>query len=133
MPGDAAVLSVQQAADVLHKQLRQSNKQLSKADIVQLLCAAGSAEPVPHKFDPALVAGLKDVLVTGTSFTLAQDGAPLWFAAAMGQLQLYEQAQDSPDLAAIMAASGALEEEYLRCACVHKLPRSACLQENGCM
>lgn len=117
MPGNAAVLSLQQAADVLHKQLLQASKQPSLADIVQLLCAAGSAEPEPRAFDPALVAGLKELLITGICFTLAQDGAPLWFAAVMGQLHLYEQARDSPVLADIADSSGVLAEDFLRCAC----------------
>lgn len=61
--------------------------------------------------------GLKDLLITGTCFTLAQDGAPLWFVAALGQLQLYEQARDSPVLANSTERSGILAEDFLRCAC----------------
>lgn len=37
MQGNPAVLSVQQAADMLHKQLLQASKHPSQADIVQLL------------------------------------------------------------------------------------------------
>jgi hypothetical protein len=109
---------MQQAADMLLQQLLQLNKQPTKADVMQLLCASGSPKFEPRAFDPVLVTGFKElltVLSSGRSLDIVKDGAPLWFAAALAQLQLVEQARDSPVLVDILASSGVLEEEYLRC------------------
>jgi hypothetical protein len=101
-----AVLSIQQAADLLHQQLLQPNKQPSMADVVQLLCRAGSLGPELRTFDPALVTSLRDIITAGLKIDLAKDGAPLWFAAALAQLQLVELARDSPVLADIFRGAG---------------------------
>lgn len=117
--------SVQQAADTLHQQLLQPNKQPSSADIVQLWSAAGSLDAEPRPFDSELISGLQRILTAGLELDLSQSNTPLWFAAALPQLQLAEQARDSPVLADILAGSGLLEEEYLRCGCWHLHQRSA--------
>jgi hypothetical protein len=110
----SSALSIQQAADMLQQQLLQPNRQPSTADILQLSCRASSLGPELRAFDPALVNSLQNILTDGVNADLAKDGA-LWFAAALAQLRLVEQARDSPVLAEIVAGSGVLEDEYLRC------------------
>jgi hypothetical protein len=72
-------------------------------------------------FDLALVSGLQHLLMAGSDFTLDQDGAPVWFAAALAQLQLYQQARGSPTLAKVLEGSGVVSEEFIRCVQGHNL------------
>jgi hypothetical protein len=115
LQGGSEVLSVQQAADMVYQQLLQPNTQPSKADILQLLCATGSLGPELHAFDPVMVTAYKDLQPAIIANGLGRDSAPLWFAAALSQLQLREMSRDSRVLADITTGSGVLEEEYLRC------------------
>jgi hypothetical protein len=111
----STTLSMQQAADTLYQQLLQPKSQPSKAGIVQLLCATGNPGPNLRAFDPALVAGFKKTFTAQLSMDLTGSGGTVWFAAALAQLQLREQARDSPVLAEVLAGAGLLDEVYLRC------------------
>jgi hypothetical protein len=125
------LLSIEQAAETLYQQLMQRNNQPSRAVILQLLCATGSPGPQPRAFDPALVPGFRELLKPPRELDIDKDGAPVWFAAALLQLQLCEQAKGDPILTDILDGSGALDDEYLRCVhtvCRHLLLSAACVR-----
>lgn len=118
---------------MLQQQLLQPNRQPSKADILQLLCRAGSLGPELRAFDPALVTSLQNILAGGFNADLAKDGVLLLFATALAQLRLVEQARDNPVFAEIVAGSGVLEDEYLRCGSRESMLVRVCCPVGSCV
>lgn len=115
-----SLMTTQQFIEQMQQLLvsKESSMEQTRVQIMQLVCSTGA--PPPHEqqqLDPALV----DQYNRSISVVLAQEkqkGKLLrdigyWFAAALGQLQIYEESS-SAAMAEKLLGPGAVQEQYLR-------------------